>query len=113
MNSPRIRRALSATTAGRAPKIVPRHNAASRRINDIRIARRMTTRRGVADPALVAVVWDVLSRAGSSGGRVLEPGCGSGTFIGHAAPHAVTVPRENDASTAASPRPLPVGPNQK
>ena len=47
---------------------------------------RMTTRRGVTDPALVAVVWDVLSRAGSSGGRVLEPGCGSGTFIGHA-PH--------------------------
>jgi len=45
---------------------------------------RMTTRRGVADPALVAVVWDVLSRAASSGGRVLEPGCGSGTFIGHA-----------------------------
>jgi len=29
------------------------------------------------------------------------------------APHAVTVPMENDASTAASPRPLPVGPNQK
>ena len=47
---------------------------------------RMTTPRGVTDPALVAVVWDVLSRAGSSGGRVLEPGCGSGTFIGHA-PH--------------------------
>ena len=47
---------------------------------------RMTTRRGVTDPALVAVVWDVLSRAGSSGGRVLEPGCGSGTFIGRA-PH--------------------------
>ena len=45
---------------------------------------RMTTPRGVTDPALVAVVWDVLSRAGSSGGRVLEPGCGSGTFIGHA-----------------------------
>ena len=36
---------------------------------------RMTTPRGVTDPALVAVVWDVLSRAGSSGGRVLEPGC--------------------------------------
>lgn len=33
---------------------------------------RMTTPRGVTDPALVAVVWDVLSRAGSSGGRVLE-----------------------------------------
>jgi len=45
---------------------------------------RMTTPRGVTDPALVAVVWDMLSRAGSSGGRVLEPGCGSGTFIGHA-----------------------------
>ena len=28
-------------------------------------------------------------------------------------PHAVMVPMENDASTAASPRPLPVGPNQK
>ena len=40
---------------------------------------RMTTPRGVTDPALVAVVWGVLSRAGSSGGRVLEPGC---LFIG-------------------------------
>ena len=38
---------------------------------------------------------------GVSGGRVLEPGCGSGTFIGHAPESAVMVGVENDAVTAA------------
>ena len=53
------------------------------------------------DPAIVAVVWDALIRAGFSGGRVLEPGCGSGTFIGHAPDSAVMVGVETDALTAA------------
>jgi N12 class adenine-specific DNA methylase len=53
------------------------------------------------DPAIVAVIWQALRRAGFAGGRVLEPGCGSGTFIGHAPEDAVMVGVENDAITAA------------
>ena len=53
------------------------------------------------DPALAAVIWQALLRAGFSGGRVLEPGCGSGTFIGHAPDSAVMVGVENDAISAA------------
>ncbi|GAB4931664.1 hypothetical protein MAHJHV34_44320 [Mycobacterium avium subsp. hominissuis] len=53
------------------------------------------------DPAIVAVIWDAVKRAGFSGGRVLEPGCGSGTFIAHAPADAVMVGVENDAITAA------------
>lgn len=53
------------------------------------------------DPAIVAVIWQALARAGFSGGRVLEPGCGSGTFIGHAPDSAVMAGVENDALTAA------------
>lgn len=53
------------------------------------------------DPAVAAAVWDALGRAGFSGGRVLEPGCGSGTFIAHAPEDAVMVGVECDATTAA------------
>ncbi|GAB5008967.1 hypothetical protein MAHJHV63_34050 [Mycobacterium avium subsp. hominissuis] len=53
------------------------------------------------DPAVAAAVWDALGRAGFSGGRVLEPGCGSGTFISHAPEQAVMVGVEADATTAA------------
>ncbi|TXI52500.1 DEAD/DEAH box helicase family protein [Mycolicibacter arupensis] len=53
------------------------------------------------DPAIVAAIWKTLQRAGFSGGRVLEPGCGSGTFIGHAPDNAVMVGVENDPITAA------------
>lgn len=52
------------------------------------------------DPALAAVIWDALGAAGFSGGRVLEPGCGSGTFINHAPESAVMVGVENDPLTA-------------
>ncbi|KWX20438.1 helicase [Mycolicibacterium wolinskyi] len=53
------------------------------------------------DPAVAHVIWQALQRAGFSGGRVLEPGCGSGTFISHAPDDAVMVGVENDAITAA------------
>jgi N12 class adenine-specific DNA methylase len=53
------------------------------------------------DPAIAAVVWEALGRAGFSGGRVLEPGCGAGTFIAHAPDNAVMVGVESDATTAA------------
>lgn len=53
------------------------------------------------DPALAAVIWDAIGQAGFSGGRVLEPGCGSGTFINHAPENAVMVGVENEPLTAA------------
>ena len=53
------------------------------------------------DPAIAAVIWDALGVAGFTGGRVLEPGCGSGTFISHAPDNAVMVGVESDATTAA------------
>ncbi|MCA2304872.1 helicase [Mycobacterium intracellulare] len=53
------------------------------------------------DPAIAAAVWDALGWAGFSGGRALEPGCGSGTFIAHAPEDAVMVGVESDATTAA------------
>ena len=34
------------------------------------------------DPGIAAQMWAALRHAGFSGGRVLEPGCGCGTFIG-------------------------------
>jgi hypothetical protein len=34
------------------------------------------------DPAVVAAMWVALGRLGFAFGRVLEPGCGSGNFIG-------------------------------
>lgn len=52
------------------------------------------------DPAIAATVWQALHEAGFTGGRVLEPGCGSGTFIGHAPESAVMVGVENDPVTA-------------
>lgn len=53
------------------------------------------------DPAVVAAVWDALAAAGFSGGPVLEPGCGSGTFIGHAPHGATLIGVEVDDVTAA------------
>ncbi|GJJ23763.1 lactate dehydrogenase [Mycolicibacterium mageritense] len=49
---------------------------------------------------MAATIWQALVRAGFSGGRVLEPGCGSGTFINQAPENAVMVGVENDAITA-------------
>jgi N12 class adenine-specific DNA methylase len=53
------------------------------------------------DPAVVSAVWDALGAAGFSGGPVLEPGCGSGTFIGHAPAGTAMVGVEADDITAA------------
>jgi hypothetical protein len=53
------------------------------------------------DPAVVSVIWDALGAAGFSGGRVLEPGCGSGTFIGHAPQGTDMVGVEADDVTAS------------
>ena len=53
------------------------------------------------DPAIAQAMWAALQQAGFSGGRVLEPGCGSGIFIGLAPPEAVMVGVDNDPVTAA------------
>ncbi len=53
-------------------------------------AARTTLNAHYTDAALVKAVWAALGEAGfdeAAGGRVLEPGCGSGTFIGFAPDH--------------------------
>jgi len=52
------------------------------------------------DPEIAATVWQVVRDAGFAGGRVLEPGCGTGTFIGLAPPEATMVGVEIDPITA-------------
>jgi len=52
------------------------------------------------DPAIVAALWHSVEQAGFTGGRVLEPGCGVGTFIGLAPPAATMVGVELDPITA-------------
>ena len=53
------------------------------------------------DPAIAEHMWKALQHAGFSGGRVLEPGCGSGTFIGLAPENAQMVGVEKDPISAA------------
>jgi N12 class adenine-specific DNA methylase/SAM-dependent methyltransferase len=53
------------------------------------------------DPGIAQAMWTALQDAGFSGGRVLEPGCGSGTFIGLAPQAAQMVGVETDPITAA------------
>ncbi|GAA0925010.1 hypothetical protein GCM10009549_45840 [Streptomyces thermoalcalitolerans] len=52
-------------------------------------ARRNTLNAHYTDAALVQAVWGAVQRLGFQGGRVLEPGSGSGNFIGF----APTLPR--------------------
>ena len=64
-------------------------------------ARRTVLNAHYTDPAVVTAMWDALGRLGFTGGRVLEPGCGSGNFIGPAPPDARMVGVERDPTTAA------------
>ncbi len=52
------------------------------------------------DPAIAAAMWEALAQAGFEGGRVLEPGCGSGNFIGLAPASATMVGVEIDPTSA-------------
>jgi hypothetical protein len=52
------------------------------------------------DPKVAGALWDAVGDAGFSGGRVLEPGSGSGTFIGLAPADAGMVGVEIDPITA-------------
>ena len=45
-------------------------------------ARRTTINAHYTDPAIVAAIWQLVQELGFDGGRVLEPGCGIGTFLG-------------------------------
>jgi N12 class adenine-specific DNA methylase/SAM-dependent methyltransferase len=66
-----------------------------------RAAERTMLNAHYTDAAIVDVCWDVLGRLGFTGGRVLEPGCGSGNFIGRAPAGARMVGVELDPTTAA------------
>ncbi len=63
-------------------------------------ARRTTINAHYTDPALVQPIWQALQDLGFEGGRVLEPGCGAGTFIGLAPATAEMVGIELDPITA-------------
>ncbi len=51
---------------------------------EVRAAARNTLNAHYTDAELVRVIWAAARRLGFVGGRVLEPGCGSGNFIGFA-----------------------------
>lgn len=57
-------------------------------------------------PAIVQAMWDGLAAFGFAGGRVLEPGCGSGNFIGLAPRGTAMVGIELDPVTASIARAL-------
>lgn len=69
-------------------------------------ARRNTLNAHYTDPRVVQSVWQAVADLGFDGGRVLEPGSGSGTFIGFAPPDADMVGVELDSTTAAISRAL-------
>jgi SAM-dependent methyltransferase len=68
---------------------------------ELAVARRTTLNAHYTDAALVDAIWSGLARLGLSGGRVLEPGCGSGNFIGFAPEGVQMVGVELDPTTAA------------
>lgn len=63
-------------------------------------ARATTLNAHYTDPAVAAAMWDVLDTAGFEDGAVLEPGCGSGEFLGPAPEGARMVGVEVDQTTA-------------
>ncbi|MBU2698848.1 MULTISPECIES: methyltransferase domain-containing protein [Pimelobacter] len=69
-------------------------------------ARRTTINAHYTDASYVDQMWITLRDLGFDGGDVLEPGCGSGTFIGMAPETARMVGVELDPTTAAIARGL-------
>lgn len=65
-----------------------------------RAARRTTLNAHYTSPEISTAMWGALERLGFTGGSVLEPGCGSGTFIGTAPALAQMVGVELDPTTA-------------
>jgi N12 class adenine-specific DNA methylase/SAM-dependent methyltransferase len=68
---------------------------------ELAAAARNTLNAHYTDAAIVAAVWSAVAALGFTGGRVLEPGCGSGNFIGLAPPAAEVTGIELDPVTAA------------
>ena len=65
-----------------------------------RDARRTVLNAHYTDPAIVSAIWDHLRELGFTGGHVLEPGSGSGTFIGLAPQGTRMTGVELDPTTA-------------
>lgn len=64
-------------------------------------AERSTINAHYTDAAYVQAIWEAVGRLGFRGGQVLEPGCGSGNFIGLAPPTAEMVGVELEPVSAA------------
>ena len=64
-------------------------------------ARRTVLNAHYTDPAYVREIWSAVQGLGFEGGRVLEPGCGAGTFLGMAPVAVDAVGVELDPVTAA------------
>jgi N12 class adenine-specific DNA methylase len=64
-------------------------------------ARRSTLNAHYTDAGIAAAMWSAVQALGFTGGEVLEPGCGSGTFVGLAPPEARMTGVEVDPTTAA------------
>jgi predicted RNA methylase len=68
---------------------------------ELRSAARSTLNAHYTHPRLAAAMWEAVRGLGVTGGRVLEPGCGAGTFIGLAPETAELIGVELDPTTAA------------
>lgn len=64
-------------------------------------AARTTINAHYTQPSYAAAMWTTLTELGFTGGTVLEPGCGAGTFIGLAPASARMIGVELDPTTAA------------
>ena len=69
--------------------------------DEYRAVRRTTLNAHYTHARYAALIWDALGQLGFTQGRVLEPGCGSGTFIGLAPDGAEVTGVERDPVTAA------------
>lgn len=68
---------------------------------ELNAAARSTLNAHYTNPRLVQSMWAAARTLGFEGGRVLEPGCGVGTFLGLAPDDAQTVGVELDPVTAS------------
>ncbi|MHA7146495.1 hypothetical protein ACX80U_17440 [Arthrobacter sp. TmT3-37] len=68
--------------------------------SEYRAANRTVINAHYTDPALATELWQTLNTLGFTGGRVLEPGSGAGTFIGLAPETATMTGVELDPITA-------------
>jgi len=84
------------------------HASSSQRLTaeEYTAARRTTINAHYTVPMIVTRMWEAVGRLGFDGGRVLEPGCGAGTFIGLAPPGVQMTGVELDPTTARIARAL-------